>query len=125
MVTEKYKILIVEDDEGIVELLKAKLEESGYAISVAMDGITAIDMAIQLDPDLIILDVMLPHLDGFGVCAELKLDRGTSKIPILMCTAQNSLADIEKGFSFGINGYIIKPFDFEKVLVKIKQILGK
>ncbi|OGS46266.1 MAG: hypothetical protein A2539_02750 [Elusimicrobia bacterium RIFOXYD2_FULL_34_15] len=121
----KNKILIVEDDKDIVELFKVGLDGFGYKVSFAFDGKQALEMVKNEIPDLIILDVILPYLDGFGVCAELKMDKETKKIPILMCTSQNSLADVEKGFSFGINGYIIKPFDPDKLVAKIKQVLEK
>ena len=121
----KKRILIADDDKGIVELLKIGLEEMGYEVSFALNGVDAMQMALRGNmPDLIIIDVMMPRMDGFELCSLLKSNPKTENIPMLFCTAEGSLGDIDKGLGIGAAGYIVKPFDFEKVKEKINQILN-
>jgi len=120
----KKRILIAEDDEGIVELLKAGLETEGFEVAYALNGLDAMEMALREKvPDLIIIDIIMPKMDGFELCELLQNNEKTGKIPKLICTAEVSLGDIDKGLSLGAVGYIVKPFDLKKVVEKINQIL--
>src|SRR3989339_212586 len=120
----KKKILIADDDAALVELLKVGLENAGYEVSYAFNGTDAMEMAIrEKTPDLIIIDVVMPRMDGFELCELLHSNEVTRNVPKLMCTAEGSLGDIDKGLSVGAVGYIVKPFDIEKVKEKIKYIL--
>ncbi|MDD5686456.1 MAG: response regulator [Elusimicrobia bacterium] len=120
----KKRILIAEDDMAIVELLKASLEDAGYEVSYALNGVDALEVALRgKTPDLIIIDVIMPRMNGFELCSMLQSNEKTSQIPKLICTAEGSLGDIDKGLSLGAVGYIVKPFDLEKVREKISHIL--
>ena len=107
----KERILIVEDDESIRELLAMTLAASGYGdVVTAADGNEGLSEARACHPDLILLDLMLPYIDGLTICSVLKGDEATRHIPIIMITARNSEADIIKGLDMGANDYVTKPF---------------
>lgn len=120
----KKKILVVDDEPDIVETLKMRLEANGYEVLVATDGNTAYDKARSDAPDLIILDLMLPKMDGYKVCGLLKKDTRYNKIPIIMFTARTQESDKALGEEVGANAYIAKPFEPQVLLVKIKELLG-
>jgi DNA-binding response OmpR family regulator len=115
------KILVVEDDAELVELLAYQLKKAGFAIGTAMDGIEALKKARTIAPDLILLDLMLPELDGFAVCEILRRDYATASIPIIMVTAQ--LARLA-GLEAGANAYVTKPFQFKGLLRQIEALLS-
>ncbi|MBN1385198.1 MAG: response regulator [Elusimicrobia bacterium] len=118
------KILVADDEVSLVMILKDELEEMGHKIFTAHSGAEALRIAGKKKPDLIILDISLPDMDGFDICGKLKLDNKTESIPILMCTGKDMVGDVEKGFKLGIAGYVIKPIDLERIKVKINNILG-
>ena len=101
------KILIIEDEEGIVHLLNLYLKDAGYDVVVAKDGADGLALHARTHPDLVILDIMLPTLDGFEVCKRI---RGWSKTPILMLTARGDEEDRIQGFDLGADDYLVKPF---------------
>ncbi len=115
-------ILIVEDEKPIAEIVKFNLEKEGYKTSVAYDGEEGLHKAIALNPDLILLDVMLPKLDGFQVCREI---RKTSTVPILMLTAKEEEVDKVLGFEMGADDYITKPFGMRELLARVKANLRR
>lgn len=121
----KKKILIVEDEKPIVEYIEALLGLSGYETIVAMDGRRAIDTARESFPDLILLDVMLPKLNGFDVCKIIRQDPALAKTPVVMLTSLNQVGDIDKAYEVGATDYITKPFDSNKLIPKIKKNLGE
>lgn len=123
--TPKKKILIVEDEPHALETLQDRLEFEGYEIITAGDGATALIKAKAEKPDLIILDIMLPRMDGYKVCGFLKADTRYNKIPIIMLTAKAQEADRKIGHEMGAEAYIAKPFEPDELLGKIKELLGR
>ena len=118
----QYKILIVDDDENICELLRLYLEKDGFDTIVANDGEQAVDFALKYSPDLILLDIMLPKLDGWQVCREI---RKTSETPIIMLTAKGETFDKILGLELGADDYVSKPFDTKEVIARIKAVLRR
>ena len=116
------KILVVEDEENILEALKYNISKEGYEFLSASDGDTAIYLARQKSPDLIILDVMIPKLDGFEVCRILRKE---TNIPIFMLTAKTEEIDRVIGLEIGADDYITKPFSMRELLVRIKNVLRR
>ena len=123
--TPKKKILIVEDEPHALETLRDRLEFEGYEIITAEDGQTALAKAKAEKPDLIILDVMLPKMDGYKVCGLLKADTRHNKIPIIMFTARAHESDKKLGKELGADAYITKPFESVELLGKINELLGR
>lgn|SRR3989338_2503410 len=120
---DKKRILLVEDEKDLVDIVKFRLEANNYEVVVAYDGQEALDRAKKEKPDLIILDLMLPKIDGFKVCRMLKFDEKYKKIPIIMFTARAQESDKKLGEEVGADAYITKPFEPEALLVKIKELL--
>lgn len=116
------KILIVDDDLNICELLRLYLEKEGFETNVANDGESAVEKAGKYAPDLILLDIMLPKLDGWQVCREI---RKTSETPIIMLTAKGETFDKILGLELGADDYICKPFDTKEVIARIKAVLRR
>jgi two-component system, sensor histidine kinase and response regulator len=116
---QEQKILIVDDTPANIDVLDQFLEKEGYNISVAPSGEAALELATRIVPDLILLDVMMPGIDGFETCLCLKADETTREIPIIFITAKNETEDIVKGFSLGGVDYITKPFRQEEVCARI------
>ncbi|MFD1436857.1 heavy metal response regulator transcription factor [Acinetobacter terrae] len=115
-------ILIVEDETKIAEFLAKGLNESGYLSSIAHDGLTALTLLQEKNFDLVILDVMLPEIDGWQV---LKTLRTFSKIPVLMLTAKDHVLDRVKGLELGADDYLIKPFSYIELLARVKSLLRR
>ena len=116
------KILVVDDDLNICELLKLYLENEGYTAYVANDGQAAVDMFNEKSPDLVLLDIMLPKMDGWQVCREI---RKTSSVPIIMLTAKGETFDKVLGLELGADDYVTKPFDSKEVMARIKAVLRR
>ena len=116
------KILVVDDDKNICELLRLYLEKEGYAVTLAFDGREGLDAFAKNDPDLILLDVMMPNMDGWQVCREI---RKTSECPIIMITAKGETIDKVLGLELGADDYVVKPFDSKEVVARIKAILRR
>ena len=114
---------MVEDDTDQVELLTFNLKRAGFAIGTATDGIQAIKKARSLQPDLILLDVMLPEMDGYAVCETLRRDSRTASIPVIMVTAVSSTLASFAGREAGANEYVTKPFSFKHLLKCINALL--
>lgn len=119
------KILVVDDEVQLVEMLKMRLEASNYNVITAYDGQEALGKARKEKPDLIILDLMLPKIDGYKVCRMLKFDEKYKKIPIIMFTARAQDEDKEMGQEVGAEAYITKPFEPKILLGKIKELIGE
>ena len=126
-ITEKDKktILVVDDEKSIMELLVFNLQKEGYNTLEAYDGVTAVDMAINKKPDLILLDVMIPKLDGISVCKKIRYALNISNIPILMISAKDTESDKIVGLEMGADDYITKPFQIREVMARIKANLRK
>ncbi len=120
---DKKRILVVDDEPELVELIETRLKAAGYETLVAHDGQEALDKARQEKPDLIVLDLMLPKIDGYKVCRMLKFDEKYKKIPIIMLTARAQQSDEKLGLEIGADGFITKPFQHEIILAKIKSLL--
>src|SRR5712692_8596296 len=116
------KILIIEDEEGIVHLLKLYLKDAGYNVVAASDGADGLALHAREHPDLIILDIMLPAIDGFEVCRRI---RAWSKTPILMLTARVSEDDRVEGFELGADDYLVKPFSPRELVGRVRAILRR
>lgn len=121
---DKKRILIVDDEEDIVNVLRFRLEANNYAVLSASDGQEGLNKARAEKPDLIILDLTLPKLDGYKVCRMLKFDESYKSIPIIMFTARAQKKDEELGMEMGADAYIAKPFEPEVLLGKIKELLN-
>ena len=119
---ENKKILIVDDDENICELLRLYLEKDGFTTLVAHDGGAALHSAQINNPDLVLLDIMMPVLDGWQVCREI---RKNSNVPIIMLTAKGETFDKVLGLELGADDYITKPFDSKEVVARIKAVLRR
>ncbi len=122
---KKEKILVVDDEEYIIELIKFNLESAGYEVFTANNGIDAVDIAIKNKPRLILLDLMLPGMDGFDVCKELKRNRETKNISIIMLTAKSEELDKILGLELGADDYITKPFSVREMLARVKAVLRR
>jgi DNA-binding response OmpR family regulator len=119
------KILVADDDVVVRELVVFRLEMSGYEIIEANDGEEAVRLAAEHQPALIIMDVMMPRLNGFEACAQMRENPLTAQIPVLLLTAKTMEADVERGFSVGANDYIKKPFSPQELAAKIKALLAR
>jgi DNA-binding response OmpR family regulator len=117
------RILVVDDDPDVVELVSFKLKQAGYAIGTACNGVEAIKKARSLTPDLILLDVMMPELDGFAVCEILRRDSATASIPIVMLTALSSELSRLAGLGSGATDFISKPFSPRLLLERVGNLL--
>ncbi len=115
-------ILVVDDEKPIVDILKLNLTKSGYKVVEAYDGEEAVEKAKSCDPDLILLDVMLPKMDGFGVCKKI---RETSSTPIIMLTAREDEVDKVLGLELGADDYMTKPFSLRELLARVKANLRR
>lgn len=117
-----YKVLIVDDDSNICELLRLYLEKDGYDVIVANDGEAAVAAENEHKPDMILLDIMLPKLDGWQVCREI---RKKSDVPIIMITAKGETFDKVLGLELGADDYVVKPFDAKEVVARVKAVLRR
>lgn len=121
----KPKILVVDDELHIVELIKFNLEKEGYTVIKAYDGKTAVDKAVMEKPDIVLLDVMLPEMDGFEVCRTLQGNESTCGIPIIMLTAKGEEIDKVLGLEMGADDYVTKPFSPRELMARVKARLRR
>lgn len=117
------KILIVDDEKDLVTLLKERISQAGYEVIAAYDGVEGLKLAKENKPDLIILDLMLPKMDGYMVCSLLKFDSEYKNIPIILLTARAGDSDKTKGVQAGADLYITKPFEPKALLESISKLL--
>lgn len=117
------KVLVVDDDSDILKLLKTVLTVNGFKTIEAEDGLTALRMLRREKPDCILLDIMLPDIDGYEVYRRIKLNPETKKIPLLFLTAKTRAQDIDFGLALGADGYITKPFDPNKLAKQVDQAI--
>jgi len=116
------RILVVDDERHIVRLVQVNLERAGYEILTAYDGIEALDKVKTESPDMVVLDVMMPRMDGFEVLKNLQADPRYQNIPVIMLTAKAQDADIFKGWASGVSSYLTKPFNPRELLVFVERI---
>ena len=120
---EKKRILVIEDEARIAEGLRLNLSLAGYAVSVAGDGIDGLDQWRTWHPDLIILDIMLPMIDGFSILQTIRQE--DEKIPVLILSARGNTRDKVKGLRYGVDDYLAKPFDLEEFLLRVERLIQK
>lgn len=121
---KKNKILVVEDEESLLKLESILFTSKGYAVTGARDGKSALEAIALERPDLVVLDIMLPDLDGFEICRAIKENPETRTLPVIMLTAKKSSQDLERGRLAGADAYITKPFKSVKVLEVIEGLIG-
>ena len=116
------KVLVIEDDANIAELLRLYLEKDGFEVSIAVDGGKGVSEFERFNPDLVLLDIMLPVMDGWSVCREI---RSTSKTPIIMLTAKGETLDKVSGLEMGADDYVVKPFDVKELIARIHAVMRR
>ena len=119
------KILVIDDDTAINELIKVNLELAGHEAMQADDGTTGFALCKQEMPALVVLDVMMPEVDGFTVAQRIRKNENTKEIPILMLTALSQINDKVKGFNIGVDDYLVKPFEMEELQVRVRALLKR
>ncbi len=119
---KQVKVLVIEDDPDICELITLYAEKSGYLVTVANNGMKGLAMVYDNRPDLVILDIMLPEMDGWEVCQEI---RRFAKTPVIMLTGKGENSDKLKGFALGTDDYLMKPFDPNELMARIKALLRR
>jgi len=122
--SEKATILLVDDEPDLVQMVSMRLAAAGYEVTTAYDGQQALEQVKQARPDLIILDLMLPRLDGYKVCRLLKFDERYRSIPILIFTARAQTQDIQMATECGADAYLTKPFEPKMLLDKLQELLS-
>jgi len=118
------RILVVDDSQLVREMNKAQLEEAGYEVLTASDGQEGLDLARKESPDVILLDLMLPKLDGYKVCRMLKFDKAFENIPVIIFSARESDADKKLAEQSGASAYMVKPFDLQLFTQTIQKLTG-
>jgi two-component system alkaline phosphatase synthesis response regulator PhoP len=118
------RILVVDDETRVREMIEFRLRLFGYEVLQAADGREALAVASSEKPDLVLLDVMMPELDGFQVCSRLKQDEGTKHIPVVMLTAKADAKDVTRSFNSGASDYVVKPYDPTVLQQKVAQNLS-
>lgn len=122
---ETKKILIADDEDDLVRILEKRLSDIGYQVYKASDGVRALEVVKDTPPDLILLDIMMPHLDGLEVKDILNRDAATAAIPVIFLTAKSTIADKTRGLRQGADDYITKPFDFDELLARVDAALSR
>jgi two-component system response regulator MprA len=117
------KILVIDDDEKIISMLRRSLAFEGYSVVTANNGADGLKQILEHDPDAVILDVMMPQLDGWEVCRRIR--EGGSQVPILMLTAKDEVADRVRGLDLGADDYLVKPFALEELLARVRVMLRR
>jgi len=117
------RVLLVDDHPQNLELLQAYLEEFGCAVSTATDGLEALTAVANVKPDLIVLDVMMPRMSGFQVCSKLKASDETKDIPVVMVTALNAVADVERAVECGADDFLTKPVNKLELLTRVRSLV--
>lgn len=123
--TTKHKIMVVDDDEVLRTMMKQLLEGSGFICEIARDGLEALKMASEYHPDLVILDVSMPNMDGYETCRQLRKEDIHIEIPIIFLSAKAELEDRLHGFKMGADDYVTKPFSYDELHARIKSSLRK
>jgi DNA-binding response OmpR family regulator len=123
--TVKPVVLVADDDDDIRDLVAFRLDRAGYEVLRAGDGQQALDLAREHNPDLAVLDVMMPKLTGYDVTRELRADAATSRIPVILLTARVQEADVARGFEAGADDYVKKPFSPQELKARVQAVLGR
>jgi len=118
------KILIVDDEPNIVISLEYLMKKEGFAVAIANDGDAALAMAASFQPDLVLLDVMMPKKSGYEVCQQMRGDAAQADVKILMLTAKGRESEVAKGVALGADAYVTKPFSTKELVARVKSLLG-
>jgi DNA-binding response OmpR family regulator len=124
MSEESRTVLVADDDEDILELVSFRLERAGYEVLLARDGTSALAMAQERKPDLAVLDVMMPGLNGYEVTQRLRAEPATAQIPVILLTARVQETDVDRGFEAGADDYLRKPFSPQELRARVQAILA-
>lgn len=119
------RVLLIEDEPNIIEAIRFILSRDGWAVDVHSDGATAVDAVARREPDLVILDVMLPNRSGYDILADLRADPKTEALPVLMLTARGQTKDREMAERYGASRFMTKPFSNAEVLSSVRELAGK
>jgi DNA-binding response OmpR family regulator len=119
------RILVADDEEDVRELIVYRLSRSGYDVVEARDGEEAFRLAVDDVPDLAVLDVMMPRLDGYELTRRLRAEPATSRVPIILLTARTQEADVSQGFEAGADDYLKKPFSPDELVARVRAVLGR
>ncbi|MCJ7645334.1 response regulator [bacterium] len=121
--SRKYKILVVDDDPDALDTMAAILETRNYKVVTALSGLEGISKACKEKPDLIMMDVMMPGLDGFAACKMIRENKEIKGIPVILLTGKGMVGDMEKGFAAGASDFMVKPVDWDILFLKIKKLI--
>lgn len=125
MSEQQFKILVIDDDPAILELVSSNLELQGYSVESCDNAVDGLAIAFQSPPDLVILDLMMPGVDGFTACQRLRHNESTAKVPVLMLTALSRTEDKVTGFDAGADDYLTKPFELAELYVRVRALLRR
>lgn len=123
--SKREKVVVIEDEADILEVIQYNLSREGYEVVVVSEGGEAVDVAKAAKPDLILLDLMLPGIDGIEVCRRLKFEESTRNVPVIMVTAKGEESDIVLGLGLGADDYVVKPFSPRELIARIKAVLRR
>lgn len=118
-------ILVADDEEDLRELVTYRLTRSGYRVIGAGDGLEALELATERTPDLMVLDVMMPKLDGYELTRRVRAEAALSSIPVILLTARSQESDIDRGFEVGADDYLKKPFNPDELVARVRAVLGR
>jgi two-component system, OmpR family, response regulator RpaA len=118
-------ILVVDDDPEIIDLLKLDLELMGFQVDSASDGLGGLKKAESKTYDLIVMDVMMPKMDGFEVCKRIRANRASANVPVILLTAKGTIEDKIRGFNAGADDYLVKPFEFQELMVRMRALFRR
>ncbi|MFA6093540.1 MAG: response regulator [Elusimicrobiota bacterium] len=119
------RILIIEDDFALADTLQALLKSKGYEVYFAPDGLLGLELAKKIKPEVLLLDVGLPRVNGYEICRQLRTGPKTSSMKIIMVTGFGTMGNVERAFACGATDYLIKPFDGERLIKKIEKVLDR
>jgi DNA-binding response OmpR family regulator len=121
----KLRIVVADDEVDVRELVAYRLSRSGYEVVEASDGEQALRLALENPPDLAVLDVMMPKLDGYELTRRLRAEPSTQRVPVILLTARAQEADVSQGFEAGADDYLRKPFNPDELLARVRAVLGR
>ena len=119
------RIVVADDEPDVRELIACRLSRSGYEVVEATDGAEALRLALAEPPDLVVLDVMMPKLDGYELTRRLRADPATRRVPVILLTARAQEADVSQGFAAGADDYLRKPFNPDELVARVRAVLGR
>jgi DNA-binding response OmpR family regulator len=122
---EKPTVLVADDEEDVRELVTYRLSRSGYRVIGAGDGMEAFELATEHAPDLMVLDVMMPKLDGYELTRRVRAEAALRSIPVILLTARSQETDVDRGFEVGADDYLRKPFNPDELVARVRAVLGR